>query len=63
MAPIAEAAVLAAGRSEASDELASQVSGLDDVVDHQFTGQPDDVDVFLVLRPLGGDERLALIFG
>ena len=44
-------AVLAAGGGEAADQFGAQVFGLDDVVDDEFGGQAQDVDVLLVLAP------------
>ena len=46
-----EGPVLAPRCSESADQLRPQVLWLDDVVDHQFAGQPEHVDVGLVLRP------------
>src|SRR5688572_24287544 len=48
VAPVAEPAVLALGRRQASDDLASQVREVDHGVDHQLRGQPVEVDVLLV---------------
>ena len=52
-----EVAVLAPGGGEPADQFGAQVGRLDDRVDDQFAGQPHDVDVALVLLPLGGHER------
>ena len=60
VAAAGEVPVLAAGGGEPADQLGAQLARLDDRVDHQLAGQPDDVDVPLVLRALRGDERRPL---
>ena len=54
-----EVAVLAGRRGEARDQLGAQFTGFDDRVDDQLAGQPDQVDVALVLVAAFLDERLA----
>jgi hypothetical protein len=50
MAAMREGSVLAAGGGEPADELPAKVLGLDDRVDDEFPGEPDDVDVLLRRR-------------
>jgi len=63
VAPAREVAVLPGGGGEAPDQLRAQVLGLDHVVDHELAGQPQDVDVGLVLgpQPLGQLVPLTLV--
>jgi len=49
VAPSGEVSVLGRRSCEARDQLAAYVARLDNAVDDQLTGQPQDVDVDLVL--------------
>src|SRR5215470_7305419 len=46
-----ERAILAGRRGEPADQLRPQVLWLDDVVDDEFAGQPQYVDVSLISSP------------
>ena len=56
-----EVTVLADRGGVAGDQLVAQLVRLDDRVDDELAGQPDDVDVLLVLGALGRDERGPLV--
>src|SRR5690606_27091248 len=58
--PAREVAILTPGSFEPADHFVAQLVGRDHRVDHQLTGQPNDVDVGFVLPSLGGDELRAL---
>ena len=60
MAAIAERPRAVGRCAEAGDDLAAEVFGWDDGVDHQVAGQSQQVDVLLVLGLLGLDELPAL---